>query len=189
MHENLGFATLAAGVDLERCPWMEFALRKLRTRQPVRPNERSDVFAFLDTVKDISRPEAPHVQYWTDHRCTNWCSAFVNWCVEQAGYRGTDDALALSWLHLGERCQARWGAIAVVTAPRHHVGFCVKRGWKNDGSSFVYILGGNQGSGQITSVNIDRFYLPGRTHPGCRIEYRLPVVKLSSGNRSVLASG
>jgi uncharacterized protein (TIGR02594 family) len=182
MHEILGYRTLAAGVDLHRCPWMEFALQKFRTQQPAQPTTRSDVFGFLDTVKDSSKPKLPHVQHWTDHQCTNWCSGFVNWCLGQAAYQGTRDALALSWLRWGERSQPRWGAIAVVTAPIHHVGFYVMQ--KN---GHVYILGGNQRDhdhqGGVNSVNIS-----GHFGAGCRIEYRMPVPASVNGNRSVLAS-
>lgn len=38
---------------------------------------------------------------------TAWCSAFVNWCVEQAGFDGTDSALARHWLKWARRSQRR----------------------------------------------------------------------------------
>ena len=33
---------------------------------------------------------------------TPWCSAFVNWCMEQAGIKGTNSAWARSWLDWGK---------------------------------------------------------------------------------------
>jgi uncharacterized protein (TIGR02594 family) len=46
---------------------------------------------------------------------TPWCSSFVNWCLEQAGYVGTDSALASSWLGWGiEEVDPKLGAIAVI---------------------------------------------------------------------------
>jgi len=165
MLDILGHAAVAAGVDLARCPWMEAALQKFRTQQPSRSTERSSVFEFLDTVKDRSKPRLEHVQHWTGDRCTDWCSAFVNWCLRQAHYEGTDDALALTWRQWGQPVQAHWGCIAVVTSPIHHVGFYIIK--RNN----VYILGGNQKEKHhpgLYSVNIRGF------KPHCRIEYRMP---------------
>eukprot|EP01156_Anaeramoeba_ignava_P011257 Anaeramoba_ignava/a482504_22.p5 GENE.a482504_22~~a482504_22.p5 ORF type:complete len:143 (+),score=5.17 a482504_22:255-683(+) len=34
---------------------------------------------------------------------TAWCSSFVNWCIEQAGLKGTDSAAARSWLKWGKK--------------------------------------------------------------------------------------
>ncbi len=57
---------------------------------------------------------------------TPWCASFTNWCVEQAGYNGTDNAGAISWANWGEKIdEPRYGAITVVTRDygKHHVGF------------------------------------------------------------------
>ncbi|MFT4149738.1 MAG: TIGR02594 family protein [Paracoccaceae bacterium] len=83
-----------------------------------------------------------------------WCSSFVNWCVEQAGLRGTDSKWAMSWHADG------WGQdvtdapqpgdIAVFHRVTHrpqgdetggHVGFLVA----DEGERLV-LLGGNQGN-------------------------------------------
>ena len=166
MNELLGHAALLAGVDLQRSPWMEFALWKLRTQQPASPAAESDVFRFLDTVKDSSNPKLPHVQHW-DHKCTPWCSAFVNWCLKNANYPGTNDALAIRWLDWGKASHPYWGAVAVITSPVQHVGFYIleKNGHR-------YILGGNQGgrTGHLSSVTIAAF------GHHCHISYRAPVV-------------
>jgi uncharacterized protein (TIGR02594 family) len=86
---------------------------------------------------------------------TAWCSAFVNWCMVQAGKKGTDNAAARSWLN--------WKDGAKLTAPRlgcvvvfargtnpwqGHVGFFV-----GDDDNHIQVLGGNQGN----SVSVD-FY-------------------------------
>src|SRR3954469_1069093 len=56
-----------------------------------------------------------------------WCSAFVNFCVTQAGVQGTDSAAARSWLRWGEDAGAFIpGCIVVLTrgSPGEgHVGF------------------------------------------------------------------
>jgi uncharacterized protein (TIGR02594 family) len=81
-----------------------------------------------------------------------WCSSFVNYCVEQAGLRGTDSKAALSW-HV-----QKWGT-DVTASPREgdiavfqrrqaaetgsviggHVGF-----WLEETTDSVRLLGGNQ---------------------------------------------
>lgn len=83
-----------------------------------------------------------------------WCSSFVNFCVEQAGLRGTDSKWAMSWHTSG------WGT-AVTDAPQvgdivvferregsaagkqlgGHVGF-----WLRSSADKITLLGGNQGN-------------------------------------------
>jgi len=81
---------------------------------------------------------------------TPWCSSFVNWTMEKAGYKGTDSAAAISWKNWGDNVgslrNAREGDIVVLHrkgAPAHqnHVGFFVR-----DGNGGVTLLGGNQGN-------------------------------------------
>ncbi|WP_167235117.1 TIGR02594 family protein [Massilia genomosp. 1] len=59
---------------------------------------------------------------------TAWCASFTNWCLEQAGYRGTDDARAASYINWGQKLdEPRYGAITVVTRNfgEYHVGFFI----------------------------------------------------------------
>jgi uncharacterized protein (TIGR02594 family) len=79
---------------------------------------------------------------------TAWCSSFVNYCVEQAGYAGTDSKWARSWHDAG------WGqevtaapAVGDVVVWRRvgngddggHVGFFIGRD-----ATGISVLGGNQ---------------------------------------------
>jgi uncharacterized protein (TIGR02594 family) len=80
---------------------------------------------------------------------TPWCSAFVNWCIEQAGLQGSNSAAARSWHNLP------WGrAIAnpvpgCITVLRRdeagpefgHVGFFIR-----ETGTEILLLGGNQGN-------------------------------------------
>jgi uncharacterized protein (TIGR02594 family) len=44
-----------------------------------------------------------------------WCSSFVNWVMERAGYRGTGSAAASSWLRWGVELEApRPGCVTVL---------------------------------------------------------------------------
>lgn len=80
-----------------------------------------------------------------DHDSVPWCSSFVNWCVEQAGLKGSDSKLARSWLGWGEPInEPRVGCIIVLErgpAPQGHVGFLT-----DAKPGFVTLLGGNQGN-------------------------------------------
>src|SRR5207237_496323 len=72
-----------------------------------------------------------------------WCSSFVNWCLRRTAVRGTDSAVARSWLGWGEElCEPKVGSIVVLQgehAFEGHVGFYLEtRG------SEVVVLGGNQ---------------------------------------------
>jgi uncharacterized protein (TIGR02594 family) len=73
---------------------------------------------------------------------TPWCSAFVNWCLKQAGITGTKSAWAQSFADWGKKINPRIGAIVVFrwSSGSGHVGFISD--WDSSG---VNVLGGNQG--------------------------------------------
>ncbi len=84
---------------------------------------------------------------------TAWCSSFVNWCVERAGFEGTDSARARSWLNWGARLrEPSEGCIVVFSRGSNpasgHVGFYV-----GDAGSHIRVLGGNQSN----AVTISRY--------------------------------
>lgn len=75
-----------------------------------------DILKYLRTVK------------WADARDedTPWCASFVNWCLLQAGIKGTNNAGAESYVNWGEEIsEPKYGAITVVKrgANSYHVGF------------------------------------------------------------------
>jgi uncharacterized protein (TIGR02594 family) len=84
---------------------------------------------------------------------TAWCSSFINWVFEWAGYAGTNSAGSQSWLNLGKESDvAVVGAIAVFTSKyveengqlvqiQGHVTFV--KGITQNGR--ILGLGGNQG--------------------------------------------
>lgn len=85
---------------------------------------------------------------------TAWCSAFVNWCVEKAGYAGTDSAWARNWLNWGQELKKpRRGCIVVFSrGSGGHVGFYMGKTGSN-----VKVLGGNQGDAvSIAAYPADR---------------------------------
>lgn len=82
---------------------------------------------------------------------TPWCSAFVNWCVEQPGYAGTDSAWARSWLNWGSAiAKQRHGCVAVLkrAVNNGHVGF-----YLGATTTGIRLIGGNQSN----EVNVATF--------------------------------
>lgn len=84
---------------------------------------------------------------------TAWCSSFVNWTMEQAGYRGTDSAAARSWSTWGQAVDRNAASVQpgdVIVFPRGtnpalgHVG--IVSAVHADGT--VTVLGGNQSNGR-----------------------------------------
>lgn len=75
----------------------------------------------------------------------SWCSSFVNWCLSNAGFRGTQSALARSWLDWGIVLESPiYGCVTVLTRDdptswKGHVGFYLRHD-----DEFIYLLGGNQ---------------------------------------------
>lgn len=75
-----------------------------------------------------------------------WCSSFMNYCVAQAGYEGTNSKWALTWDNWGEDVTdaPREGDIAVFSRKGRnenggHVGFVV-----DVSATHIQLLGGNQ---------------------------------------------
>ena len=83
-----------------------------------------------------------------------WCSCFANWCVQQAGGKGTRSAMARSWLNWGDKSDGQVGDIVVLKRGdsniQGHVGFVVKKGLLS-----VDVIGGNQ-SNNVTIQSFSR---------------------------------
>jgi uncharacterized protein (TIGR02594 family) len=75
----------------------------------------------------------------------SWCSSFLNWCLANAGRRGTGSALARSWLEWGQPLDGpAYGCVVVLSRDdpsswKGHVGFYLRHD-----SEAVYLFGGNQ---------------------------------------------
>jgi uncharacterized protein (TIGR02594 family) len=96
---------------------------------------------------------------------TPWCSSFVNWVMTKANHKGTDNALAKSWVSWGQDLPAgRQGAITVIkrrgqskdlatgSSTGYHVAFL-----DSATPTHVRLLGGNQGD----QVKYSNFLLSG----------------------------
>jgi uncharacterized protein (TIGR02594 family) len=91
---------------------------------------------------------------------TPWCSAFVNWVITTSGFKGTNSALAKSWLNWGKKLDNPvFGAITIIkrksagsdaatgSSTGYHVAF-----YTSATEGRVRLLGGNQ-SDQVKYSN------------------------------------
>lgn len=126
----------------EEFPWMPLAIAEIGVREQPGAANNPRVLEYLHSTS-LGEADA-------SKDSTFWCSAFVNWCVERAGYAGTDSARARDWIHWGkELVKPRRGCITVFRRPCSpkdrkkscgHVAFFIELTGKN-----VRVLGGNQG--------------------------------------------
>ncbi len=117
--------------------WMALARGELGVRDYPGPEYEQRVVQYLATTGLEANDDE-----------ISWCSAFVNWCITNAGLVGTNSAVAKSWLHWGEKLADPEPGCVVVLWREHpsswkgHVGFF--DGFDN---GRVRLLGGNQGGG------------------------------------------
>jgi uncharacterized protein (TIGR02594 family) len=127
--------------------WMQVARKEIGTKEYSGDGDNPEVLKYLKSVDhltiDLQRNDE-----------TAWCSAFVNWCMEQVGVDRTERANARSWLSWGQEVTTPFpGAVVVLwrDSPdswKGHVGFFVRAT-----TDHVYLLGGNQSD----QVNITRY--------------------------------
>jgi uncharacterized protein (TIGR02594 family) len=98
---------------------------------------------------------------------TSWCSAFVNWCLDQAVYERTKSAVARSWLSWGQAIEIpRRGCIVVFTREKNygHVGFYLE-----ETETHIKILGGNQTNPETGKSEVCEKFFPKSDLLGYRI--------------------
>lgn len=133
--------------------WMEIAAAELGVHENAAPGQHNK--------RIIEYHSATSLRATTDE--TPWCSSFINWVMLQAGYRGTNNALARSWLEWGTSLTTpRVGAITVIkrkgashdaatgSSTGFHVAFYV-----SSTPTTLRLLGGNQGD----QVKYSNFFL------------------------------
>ncbi len=120
-------------------PWLAIAAAEIGQREIVGARHNPRVLEYHQTTGlRATTDEVP------------WCASFVNWCVVQAGLRGTNSALASSWSSWGVSCPGpRAGAVTVIynadaantglSRTGNHVGFLLRQTEQH-----YVLLGGNQ---------------------------------------------
>lgn len=121
----------------DRTDWMEIAYNEIGvTEIPGPKNEKRILDYHASTRLHASKDSVP------------WCSSFVCWVMEQAGYRSTRSARARSWLKYGRKIDKPvYGCIVVfwrkhVSSESGHVAFYVSDCPTQD--NCISVLGGNQ---------------------------------------------
>jgi len=115
--------------------WFDIAMKELGTSEIAGSGDNPRIVEYLRSTTlcgDLASNDE-----------TAWCSAFVNFCVEKAGFAGTDSASARSWLNRGRKTDTPvTGCIAVFkrgAPPSGHVAFFV-----SENGDQIKVLGGNQ---------------------------------------------
>jgi uncharacterized protein (TIGR02594 family) len=120
-------------IEMDDAPWMKIAKAEIGQAEVKGEAENNPrILEYLATTGKFKADETP------------WCSAFANWAMVKAGKKGTNSALARSWLKWGEAIEEpRYGCLVVFkrgnSAWQGHVGFFVRM----EGEKIV-VLGGNQ---------------------------------------------
>ena len=146
-------------------PWLPLAEKEKGVIEIPGKENSPRVLQYLKTVTNIGPT-------WTSRDETPWCSAFVNWCMEQAGYAGTKSALSTSWLKWGQAItKPVKGCLAVFERDNGggHVGFFLEE-VPTMSEIYIKVLGGNQehADTQIGEVN-EKHYRKSKL-----LGYRLP---------------
>ena len=137
--------------------WIQIARRELGTHEIPGAQSNPRIMEYIRTCSNILQTDAQrrYVERVGEDG-VEWCSAFVNWCLRQAGIMGTDNALAASWTTWGTRLTGpRQGAIVCfgwTGAHIDHVAFC------DEVNGELRMLGGNQTGqgGQVSSVRFSK---------------------------------
>lgn len=116
-------------------PWMAVARRELGTAEVLGPGNNPRIVEYHRAT-----------QLGASDDSVAWCSAFVNWVMQEVGLEGTNSPAARSWMRWGDPLlDPVPGCIAVFWRGSRdgwqgHVGFYVR---DLDGDN-VEVLGGNQ---------------------------------------------
>lgn len=141
-------------------PWLDIARGEIGQVELAGPSEHNA--RILEYLETCDRDDGGNLGPWAMARDeTPWCSAFVNWCMLEAGCTGTNDARAISWLDWGLEIEDPLpGCVAIIRRRRsgadartgsssgNHVAFLDKTL-----PAGVQLLGGNQRN----SVKISRY--------------------------------
>ena len=132
-----------AAIQLSPPKWLNIAEHELGVHEIPGPQSEARIVEYHSaTSLKATDDEVP------------WCSAFVNWCMKQAGIEGTGSAVARSWLGWGVRLKVpAFGCITVLKRGNKwqgHVGFYLG----SPTPDTIRIIGGNQHD----SVSIENFH-------------------------------
>lgn len=120
-------------IKLDPTPWLTIAMREkgVKEIEGAKSNKRIEEYhraVNLNVTDDVP-----------------WCAAFVGWCLEKAGYKSTNNAMARSYLRWGMPLdKPQYGCVCVFWRNHQgstagHVGFFIA-----EHGDQILVLGGNQ---------------------------------------------
>ncbi|NWG33656.1 MAG: TIGR02594 family protein [Chloroflexi bacterium] len=127
----------------EDFPWLPIAFAEFGVREIPGAQHNPRIQEYLNST-ELAR------KYPTLPDETDWCAAFVNWCIEQAGLPSTDSALVNPWRSWGKPArEPQRGAVTTFIWDDGwaHVAFCL-----GEIKNYVVCLGGNQSDAVWISV-------------------------------------
>lgn len=148
--------------------WIRIARNEIGTREIPGREHNPRIMEYIRTVTNILQTENQRRYVEREgEEGVEWCSCFVNWCLNAAGIPGTNHGLAESWKNWGTRLDGpKRGAIALFSWKKNgyinHVAFC------DEVDGQFKQLGGNQRGEQVSSVplpksNVTHYRWPAQT--------------------------
>ncbi|MFZ5911461.1 MAG: TIGR02594 family protein [Chloroflexota bacterium] len=144
----------------EDFPWMAIAEAEKGVSQIEGSAHNPRILEYLGATTNLGKSDVSRDE-------TSWCSAFVNWCLKQAGYARTGNAAARSWLGWGQAIDTpRRGCIVVFKRGEKfgHVGFFLE-----ETGTHIKVLGGNQENPETGKSEVSEKYFPKSALLGYRI--------------------
>lgn len=114
-------------------PWFDIAKEELGTSEVAGPGSNPRIITYDKATTLKANDDA-----------VPWCSAFVCWCLEEAGLKSTRSARARSYLDWGVAIEKPVEGCVVIlqrgdNPAQGHVGF-----YTAENDSMIQVLGGNQ---------------------------------------------
>ncbi|AIY14638.1 TIGR02594 family protein [Cellulophaga baltica] len=136
-----------------RAPWMEIAIAESKKAKGCVENLEPMYSMAKSYLRFVGNKFEP-----TDGTYGPWCASFMNWCMNESGYKYAKSASSLAPIHNNFKAHFRkieepiYGCIVVYkhkTKWKGHTGFLY--GLDKDGN--YLLLGGNQGN----TINIEKY--------------------------------
>ena len=123
-------------------------------------------FGVTEIKGEINNPEVMKYYHetgrkWVSADETPWCDAFLDWCAMKAGLKFSPGLNARGWLTIGEKVDPELVEVLALEIPIvvvlwrvsiesvfGHVGLFIKKYGRS-----IWILGGNQGIGQVNILS------------------------------------
>jgi uncharacterized protein (TIGR02594 family) len=135
----------------EPTPWLSVARRELGVQEASGSANNPRVVEYLHATTNLDEPIRSKDE-------TPWCSAFVNWCMQQVGIDGTKNALARSWQGWGQHIDTPYVGCIVVFQREKKFGHVAL--YLGETDTHIKVLGGNQQNPQTQIFEVSEKSYP-----------------------------